>query len=67
MINDPSNYLARLVYDKGLATKLKEYYKSKYEKRIDYLVSFNNQLMKELEQYDDSLTPEESHWKRDML
>ena len=52
MVNDQSNYLARLVYDKGLATKLKEYYKSKYEKRIDHLVGANNELMKELEQWE---------------
>ena len=59
--------LAQLVYEKGLRQAIKEYYRSKYEKRIDHLVSFNNQLMKELEQYDDSLSPEEHHWKRDML
>ena len=58
--------LAQLVYDKGFRQVIKEYYRSKYEKRIDHLVSFNNQLMKELEQYDDG-TPEEHHWKRDML
>ena len=58
--------LAHLVYEKGLVTSIKEHYKSKYEKRIEYLVNFNNQLMKELEQYDDG-TPEEHHWKRDML
>ncbi len=59
--------LAHLVYDKGLRNTIEEQAKSKYESRIKYLVSFNNQLMKELEQYDDSLSPEEHHWKRDML
>ena len=59
--------LANLVYEKGLVMSIKEHYKDKYEKRINHLVSFNNQLMKELEQYDDSLSPEEHHWKRDML
>jgi len=59
--------LAHLVYEKGLVTSIKEHYKSKYEKRINHLVSFNDQLMKELEQYDDSLSPEEHQWKRDML
>jgi hypothetical protein len=44
MANDPSNHLARLVYDKGLTTKLK--------KRINYLVEANNELMKELEQWE---------------
>ena len=58
--------LAQLVYEKGLRQAIKEYYRSKYEKRIDHLVSFNNQLMKELEQYDDG-TPEEHRWKRDMI
>ena len=47
--NDPSNHLARLVYDKGLTTKLKEK-NEKMEKRINYLVEANNELMKELEQ-----------------
>jgi hypothetical protein len=61
------NRLAHLVYDKGLRIKIEEQAKSKYESRIKHLVNFNNELMKELEQYDDSLTPEESHWKRDML
>ena len=59
--------LAHLVYDKGLRQYYKSHYEDKYEKRIDYLVNFNNQLMKELEQYDDSLSPEEHQWKRDML
>jgi hypothetical protein len=58
--------LAHLVYEKGLVTSIKEHYKSKYEKRINHLVSFNDHLMKELEQYDDG-TPEEYRWKRDML
>ena len=49
--NDPSNHLARLVYDKGLTTKLKEK-NEKMEKRINYLVEANNELMKELEQWE---------------
>ena len=59
--------LAHLVYEKGLVSSIKEHYKSKYEKRINYLVGANNELMRELEQYDDSLSPEEHRWKRDML
>ena len=51
MVNDPSNHLARLVYDKGLTTKLKEK-NEKMEKRINYLVEANNELMKELEQWE---------------
>ena len=49
MIN---NNLAHLVYDKGLRAQIKEHYKSKYEKRIEYLVGANNELMCELEQYE---------------
>ena len=52
MVNDPSNHLARLVYDKGLRAQIKEHYKAKYEQRINYLVGENNELMKELEQYE---------------
>ena len=63
---DPGR-LAHLIYDKGLKLQIEEQAKSKYESRIKHLVNFNNQLMKELEQYDDSLSPEEHHWKRDML
>ena len=64
MINNSSNYLARLVYDKGLATKLKEHYKAKYQQRINYLVGANNELMQELEQWErvrklDELAPDE--------
>jgi hypothetical protein len=64
--------LAHLVYDKGLRQTIKEYYKDKYEKRIEFLVGCNNELMKELEQWErvrkiDELAPEEHHWKRDML
>ena len=40
--------LALLVYYKGLEEKMKE----KYLKRIEYLVGANNELMKELEQYE---------------
>ena len=49
MIN---NDLATLVYNKGLRAHIKEYYKAKYEQRIDYLVGANNELMYELEQYE---------------
>ena len=40
--------LATLVYYKGLEEKMKE----KYLKRIEYLVEANNELMRELEQYE---------------
>ena len=42
------NRLAALVYYKGLEEKMKE----KYLKRIEYLVEANNELMRELEQYE---------------
>ena len=42
------NKLATLVYDKGLRNQIE----SKYLKRIEYLVGANNELMRELEQYE---------------
>ena len=56
--------LAHLVYEKGLRAQIKEHYRSKYEKRINYLVGANNELMSELEQYErvrkiDELAPDE--------
>ena len=50
MINDPSNYLARLVYDIGVKKQIEERVEAKYSKRIEYLVSANDELMYELEQ-----------------
>ena len=47
-----NNNLAHLVYEKGLKAQIKEHYKAKYEQRIEYLVEANNELMKELEQYE---------------
>ena len=44
--------LATLVYNKGLRAQIKEYWKAKYEQRINYLVEANNELMRELEQYE---------------
>ena len=40
--------LATLVYYKGLEERMRE----KYLKRIEYLVEANNELMRELEQYE---------------
>ena len=42
--------LAHLVYDKGLRIKIEEQVKSKYIKRIEYLVNANNELMNKLEE-----------------
>ena len=50
--NDSSKRLATLVYDKALRKQIEERVKSKYIKRIEYLVGANNELMKELEQYE---------------
>ena len=50
--NDSSKRLAVLVYDKALREQIEERIKSKYIKRIEYLVGANNELMKELEQYE---------------
>ena len=55
--------LAHLVYIKGLGAQIKEHYKAKYEQRINYLVGANNELMRELEQWErvrklDELAPE---------
>ena len=56
--------LAHLVYIKGLRAQIKEHYKAKYEKRINYLVGANNELMRELEQWErvrklDELAPDD--------
>ena len=42
--------LAALVYEMAVRKEIEEKVKSKYLKRIDYLVAANNELMYELEQ-----------------
>jgi len=42
--------LATLVYIHEMRKEIEEEVKSKYSKRIEYLVNANNELMKELEQ-----------------
>ena len=42
--------LAALIYDIGLRKRIEERIKSKYLKRIEYLVGANNELMEKLEQ-----------------
>ena len=44
--------LAELVYNKAIREDIEKRITDKYEKRIDYLVGANNELMKELEQYE---------------
>ena len=43
-------HLAALVYEEGIKKKIKEEMKSKYKKRIDYLIGANNELFHKLEQ-----------------
>ena len=47
--------LSELVYNKAIREEIEEKIKFKYEKRINYLVGANNELMKELEQYESEL------------
>ena len=49
MGNDKHRHLAGLVYEKGLRNKIEEEVRSKYIKRIDYLIGANNELYHELE------------------
>ena len=53
---DEHNHLAALVYIKAIKEQIEKEVKSKYKaeylKRIDYLVGANNELMKELEQWE---------------
>ena len=44
--------LAELVYNKAIREEMEQRITAKYEKRINYLVGANNELMKELEQYE---------------
>ena len=55
--------LAELVYNKAIREDIEKRITAKYEKRIDYLVGANNELMKELEQWErvrklDELAPD---------
>jgi|TARA_B100000749_G_C18017266_1_gene297754 hypothetical protein len=75
--------LAALVYEKGLRAQIKEEIESKYEKRIEYLIGANNELMKELEFWEkevitvskEKILPDipmnnetyDYNWKQDML
>ena len=75
--------LAALVYEKGIRAQIKEEIESKYEKRIEYLIGANNELMKELEFWEkevitvskEKILPDipmnnetyDYNWKQDML
>ena len=68
--NSSTKPLAELVYIKAIKEQIHKRVAARYEQRIDYLVGANNELMKELEQWErarkvdelapDSLSPEES-------
>ena len=68
--NSSTKPLAELVYIKAIEEQIHKRVTAKYEQRIDYLIGANNELMKELEQWErarkvdelapDSLSPEES-------
>ena len=49
------SHLATLVYIRALREQIEKEAKSRYLKRIDYLVGANNELMNELEQCESEL------------
>ena len=51
-INSIFKSLAELCYVKAIREETEKRITAKYLKRIDYLVGANNELMKELEQYE---------------
>ena len=52
LVNDDQKRLAELVYYKAIREQTEKKITEKYLKRINYLVEANNELMKELEQYE---------------
>jgi len=50
--NSSTKPLAELVYNKAIREEIEKRITEKYSKRIDYLVGSNNELMKEIEQYE---------------
>ena len=50
-----NDHLAALVYDIGLRKQIEERVEAKYSKRIEYLVYANNELMNELEQWENEI------------
>ena len=49
------SHLATLVYIRALREQIEKEAKSRYLKRIDYLVGANNELMKELEHWENEI------------
>ena len=60
MMTPEHQQLATLVYIHAMKKQIEEEVKSKYLKRIDYLVNANNELMYELEQRELELVTIES-------
>jgi hypothetical protein len=58
-------HLAALVYDIGLRKQVEELVKSKYLKRIDYLVEANNELMNELEMCESEIINVEKNYDKE--
>ena len=52
MKNKDTQQLATLVYVLAMRKEIEKEVESRYTKRIDYLVGANNELMKELEQWE---------------
>ena len=50
MNNIEHQHLATLVYEEGIKKRIEEDIRSKYERRIDYLIGANNELFHKLEQ-----------------
>jgi hypothetical protein len=59
------NNLATLVYDKGIKEEIEQAAMTKYQKRLEYLVGANNELMRELERYE--IPALEERWRKDMI
>ena len=53
--DEETKSLAELVYIKAIEEQIEKRITSKYKSRINYLVGANNELMKELEQYESEI------------
>jgi hypothetical protein len=64
-VTGDQRHLAALVYDIGLRKQIEERVKSKYLKRIDYLVKANNELMSELEMCESEIITVEKNYDKE--
>ena len=55
MKKNKHRHLAALVYDIALRKQTEERVEAKYSKRIEYLVNANNELMNELEHWENEI------------